>query len=47
MTKQDKIAVFDVLGPCYHYDTNGWETEKGAIAPLVERLKNMVILVRL
>ncbi len=32
----EKIAVFDVLGPMYHYDARGWID--GAIEPLIERL---------
>ncbi|MFH1053394.1 MAG: hypothetical protein V1740_03165 [Candidatus Woesearchaeota archaeon] len=34
---QERIAVFDVLGPAYHYDRNGWID--GAVDPLLERLK--------
>jgi hypothetical protein len=35
--KIERIAVFDVLGPMYHYDVNGWIN--GALQPLVARLK--------
>ena len=34
---KEKIVVFDVLGPAYHYDQKGWIS--GAVEPLLERLK--------
>ncbi len=34
---KDKVVVFDVLGPGYHYDPKGWEG--GAVGPLVELIE--------
>ena len=37
MKMSERIAVFDVLGPAYHYDPNGWNN--GAVEPLIGILK--------
>lgn len=33
----ERIVVFDVLGPMYHYDTKGWKG--GAVGPLLNKLR--------
>lgn len=35
--KKDKIVVFDILGPLYHYDAKGWIN--GAADPAIEILR--------
>ena len=33
----ERLVVFDVLGPMYHYDASGWEG--GAVLPMLDRLR--------
>lgn len=35
----NRIVVFDVLGPMYHYDKEGWNPNKGAAGPLIKLLR--------